>query len=158
MRAAALDWENSREHEFCVGLAAVQVDELRRVVILRDDLENKANKSFTALINPKVIKAWGPIETEYEGCLSVRDIYAAIPRHSKVKIKAQDEHGAEVRITADGFQARLLQHEIDHTNGIVIVDHVKDDETAFSRIGSDGKVQPVDYHTEIKDNPELWEE
>lgn len=156
MREASLDWEDHREHEFCVGLAASQVDELKRVVIIRDDFENKLDKGFTALINPKVIKTSGKIEAEYEGCLSVTDIYALVPRHSKVKIKAQDEDGTEVRITADGFLARLLQHEIDHTNGIMIIDHVKDEPEAFFKIADDGKIDKVDYDNEIKDNADLW--
>ncbi len=158
MRHASLDWEDSREHEFCVGLAASQLDELKRVVILRDDLEDKTNKGFTALINPKIIKTYGPVETEYEGCLSVKDIYAQVPRHRKVKIKAQDEDGNEFRLTAEGFQARLIQHEIDHTNGILIIDHVKDQPDAFFKIGDDGKINKVDYEAEIKDNKDLWQD
>lgn len=157
MRAAALDWEKSREHETCVGLAAVQVDELRRVVIIREDLDNKADIRFITLINPKIIKAYGPIEEDYEGCLSVRDIYAKIPRHAKVKIKAQDEDGKEFRMSCDGFQARLLQHEIDHTNGIVIIDHVKDDPEAFFKLGEDGEIEKIDYVRDIKDSEELWD-
>ena len=157
MVEASLDWEDSREHETCVGLAAIQVDELKRVVILREDLDDKSNKNFVTLVNPKVIKAYGPIEDDYEGCLSVKDIYAKVPRHTKVKIKAQDEDGVEFRMTAEGFQARLIQHEIDHTNGVVIIDHVKDDPTAFFRIGDDGKIAAVDYDSEIKDNEDLWD-
>ena len=158
MREASLDWEDSREHEFCVGLAASQVDDLRRIVILRDDLEDKSNKGFTALINPKIIKTFDPIEVEYEGCLSVKDIYAQVPRYRKVKVKAQDEDGNEFRMTAEGFQARLLQHEIDHTNGVVIIDHVKYNPDAFFRIEEDGKIVKVDYEAEIKDNADLWDD
>ncbi len=157
MRQASLDWEAHREHEFCVGLAASQVDELRRVVILRDNLEDRSDQGFTALINPKIIKTMGSIEAEHEGCLSVKDIYVKVPRYSKVKVKAQDENGSEIRVTADGFLARLLQHEIDHTNGIIIIDHVKDVPDAFFKINSAGKVLPIDYDTEVKDNPNLWE-
>jgi len=157
MRKASLDWEDSRSHEFCVGLAASQVDDLRRVVILRDNLEDKTDKGFTALINPKIIKLSGPIETDYEGCLSVRDIYTKVPRHYKVKIKAQDEDGQEFRMTTEGFQARLIQHEIDHTNGVLIVDHVKDNPDAFFRINDDGKISKIDYENEIKDSVELWD-
>ena len=157
MRHASLDWENSRDHEFCVGLAAVQVDVLKRVIILRDNLEDKSDEGFTALINPKVIKTMGKPEEDFEGCLSVSDIYVKVVRHPKVKIRAQDEDGKEVRITADGFLARLLQHEIDHTNGICIIDHVKDQPEAFYRIDEKGKVSKVDYEAEIKDNSDLWD-
>ena len=126
-------------------------------MILRDNLEDRSDQGFTALINPKIIKTMGSIETEHEGCLSVKDIYVKVPRYSKVKVKAQDENGSEIRITADGFLARLLQHEIDHTNGIMIIDHVKDDPDAFFKINSAGKVLPIEYDTEVKDNPSLWE-
>lgn len=157
MRHASLDWEDHREHEFCVGLAAIQVDHLKRVVILRDDLDDKSNRNFSALINPKLIKAYGEIEYAHEGCLSVKDIYVKIPRYTKVKVKAQDENGAEFRITAEGFLARVLQHEIDHTNGILIVDHAKNDPEAFFKINQDGKTTPLNYDKDIKDNPILWD-
>ena len=158
MVSASLDWEDSRDHEACVGLAAIQVDELKRVVILREDIDDKSNKNFVTLVNPKVIKAYGPIEEDYEGCLSVRDIYAKVPRHTKVKIRAQDEDGREFRMTAEGFQARLIQHEIDHTNGILIIDHVKDVPDAFFTFGEDGKITLMDYETEVKDNADLWDD
>lgn len=157
MVSASLDWENSREHETCVGLAAIQVDKLWRVVILREDLDDKEKKDFVTLVNPKIIRAYGPVERDYEGCLSVKDIYAHVPRHTKVKIKAQDEDGKEFRMTAEGFQARLIQHEIDHTNGILIIDHVKDDPDAFYKIGDDGKIDKVDFTTEIKGSEQLWD-
>ncbi len=88
----------------------------------------------------------------------MKDIYAQVPRHRKVKIKAQDEDGSEFRLTAEGFQARLIQHEIDHTNGVVIIDHVRDNPDAFFRIGDDGKISKVDYEAEIKDNDDLWQD
>lgn len=153
---ASLDWEDYREHEFCVGLAAVQVDQLKRVVVLRDNLEDKSDKRFTTIINPKLIKTFGELEEDFEGCLSVADIYAKVPRYPKVKIKAQDEDGNEFRVTAEGFLARLLQHEIDHTNGIMIIDHVKENPDGFFKIGKDGKVNKMDYDAEIKDSNELW--
>lgn len=156
MTAASLDWEAHRGHEFCVGLAAIQVDVLKRVVILRDDLEDKSNNTFTTLINPKIIKTFGKPEYDFEGCLSVSDIYAHVPRYPKVKIKAQDASGNEFRVTAEGFLARLIQHEIDHTNGIVIIDHIKDDPDGFFKIGENGKLVKLDYETEVKDNEELW--
>ena len=157
MREASLDWESSREHETCVGLAAIQVDELKRVVILREDLDDKENTNFVTLVNPKIIKTYGPVEHDYEGCLSVKDIYAYVPRHTKVKIKAQDEEGNEFRLTAEGFRARLIQHEIDHTNGVLIIDHVRDDPDAFFRIDDDGKIEKLDYETEVKDSDQLWD-
>lgn len=145
MRSAALDWEDSRPHEIAVALAAVQINRLERAVIVRADFDHKANREFIALINPEVVKAEGEIITDHEGCLSVSDLYGAVPRPDKVRIKALDEEGHEVRIKAEGFLARILQHEIDHTNGICFVDHIKDDRDAFFRLTNKGHLESVSY-------------
>lgn len=157
MTAAAIDWENSRPHEISAALAAVQVDRLERVVIVRSDFEDKEHKEFIALINPEIVKYEGNIVHDYEGCLSVQKIYGKVPRHSKVRVKAMNEQGEIIRIKAEGFLARVLQHEIDHTNGLVFIDHIKDDEKAFYTLDSKGDLQPLNYDKEIKDNPILWD-
>src|SRR5690606_25929575 len=107
MCSAAIDWENSRPHEISAALAAVQIDVLKQVIIIRSDFEDKANNDFTALINPKIIKAEGKLVEDFEGCLSVSGIYGKVPRYEKVKIKALDIDGNEVRIKAEGFLARV---------------------------------------------------
>ena len=66
MENATVDWENSREHEVGVALAAVQIDKLYRVVIIRDDFNDKKNKSFQAFINPEIVKYEGEIEEDFE--------------------------------------------------------------------------------------------
>jgi peptide deformylase len=157
MKSATLDWEDSREHEVGVALAAVQIDKLFRVVIIRNDFENKKDRSFTAFINPEIVKLEGEIEEDYEGCLSIRDIYGKVPRHTKVRIKAIDEHGEEFRIRAEGFLARVFQHEVDHMNGTVFIDHIKSSPQAFFRLDEAGKLQPLDYENDVKDNADLWE-
>lgn len=125
MIAATISWEESREHEVAVGLAAIQVDNLYRVFIVRDDFEDAKNKNFTVFINPEIAKKIGPIEEDYEGCLSVPEIYGKVPRYQGVKVKALDRTGKTFRVTAYGFLARIFQHEIDHLNGIVTIDHIK---------------------------------
>ena len=151
MRAAALDWEASRPHEVAVALAAVQINRLERAVIIRGDFDDKENREFIALINPEIVKAEGEIVTEQEGCLSVGGhIYGAVPRYNKVRIKALDEEGKEVRIRADGFLARVLQHEIDHTNGICFVDHIKDKHDAFFILTENGDLEPIAYEDATK--------
>ena len=145
MKAAALDWEDSRPHEIAVALAAVQINRLERVVIVRSDFENKEDRSFTVLINPEVVKYEGDIVTEHEGCLSVRDIYGAVPRHDKIRMKALDENGLEIRARAEGFLARVLQHEIDHTNGICFIDHIDTQEDAFFVLTEKGDLEPPPY-------------
>lgn len=145
MEAATLDWEDSRPHELGVALAAVQIDQLLRIVVVRNDFDNKEDRTFTVLINPEIVKLEGAVQYDHEGCLSVKDIYGLVPRYSKVRIKAINMQGQEVRIKAEGFLARLLQHEIDHTNGIVFVDHIKDNKEAFFTLTEDGKLEQLVY-------------
>ena len=147
MKAAALDWEDSRPHEIAVALAAVQIDRLYRIVIVRVDFDNKEDRDFITLINPEIVKYEGEVVTEHEGCLSVKDVYGAVPRHTKVRVKAVDEEGREVRLKVEGFTARVLQHEIDHTNGIVFVDHIDQEKDAFFTLTESGDLEKLPYET-----------
>ena len=149
MTDAAIDWEDSRPHEISAALAAVQIDQLERVVIVRSDFEHKDNQEFTVLVNPEIIKYEGEVTTDYEGCLSVKDIYGKVPRHSKIRVRALNAEGEPVRFKADGFLARVIQHEIDHTNGIVFIDHIRDDKEAFYELDEKGELQPLNYDTRI---------
>ena len=142
MIGATLDWEATREHEFGAALAAVQVAKSYRLIVIRDDFEDKANKSFSIFINPEIVKSEGIPTEELEGCLSVKDIYGSVARYPKVKIRALNLEGQPIRVTATGFLARVFQHEIDHTNGVVFVDRI-DDPRKLSRLGSDGRFMPL---------------
>ncbi len=157
MEEATLDWEASRNHEVGVALAAVQIDELLRIVVIRNNFDDKNDKSFMVLINPQITKYEGDIIEDYEGCLSIRNIYGKVPRHSKVRVKAQNLDGREFRVTAEGFLARVFQHEIDHTNGTPFIDHIKDNPEAFYRLTENGKLEPLDYDKQVKSNKDLWE-
>jgi len=150
MKSATLDWEAKREHEIGVALAAVQINELRRVVIIKEDFDDKSKNTYHVYINPKIIKLMGAVEEDFEGCLSVMDIYGKVPRHNKVKVEAQDLQGNIVRITAEGFLARVFQHEIDHTNGILFVDHIKDKADKFFKLNKEGKLEQLDYEKSVK--------
>lgn len=157
MTSAAVDWETSRPHEISAALAAVQIDRLDRVVIVRSEFDDKKNTHFTALINPEIVKYEGDIVYEYEGCLSVKKVYGKVPRYNKVRVRAMNEHGETIRLKAEGFLARVLQHEIDHTNGIVFIDHIKDDKNAFFTLDDEGELKKLSYESDIKDNPILWD-
>ncbi|MCA9348294.1 peptide deformylase [Candidatus Saccharibacteria bacterium] len=157
MESATLDWEDSREHEVGVALAAVQINKLYRVVVVRNNFDDKNDRTFITLINPTITKYEGTVEEDFEGCLSIKDTYGKVPRHNKVRVKALNSEGKEIRVTAEGFLARVLQHEIDHTNGIVFIDHIKDNPKAFLRLAQDGKLQNLDYESVIKNNKELWD-
>lgn len=150
MKKSALDWEDSRPHEIAVALAAVQIDRLERVVIVRADFENKEDREFVTLINPEISKREGEEITDHEGCLSVRDIYGLVPRWSKVRVRALDEDGNPIRMKAEGFLARVLQHEIDHTNGICFVDHIRDNHNAFFTLLDSGELKKVNYSDVLK--------
>jgi len=150
MKAATLTWEDSRKYELGVALSAVQIDKLYRIFILREDLENKQNRTFSIFINPVITKYEGKIVEDFEGCLSVKDIYGRVPRFEQVRIKATDINGHEFRLTAQGFIARVLQHEIDHINGKLFIDQIKDNPEAFFSLGSDGKLNEIDYEKVIK--------
>ncbi len=156
MKSATLDWEASRKHEVGVALAAVQIDVLLRIVIIRENLEDKDNHNFHVFINPEITKYEGDIEEDYEGCLSIKDIYGKVPRHNKVRVKAINIRGKEFRVTLEGFLARVMQHEIDHTKGTVFIDHIKDHKDAFFRLEDDGKLTPLDYEKDIANSRILW--
>ena len=159
MRKLSLDWEKKHPYELSAAMAAPQMGVLKRIIIVRDDMENKSNNVFTALINPVVIRAEGKIKRDYEGCLSVPSIYGMVPRPTKVKIKAKLEDGTEVRIKATDELARTLLHEIDHLDGVLFIDHIRDEKDAFYKMNDKGDLVPVkDYEKEIRDSPELWGE
>lgn len=158
MTSASLDWEDSRPHEISAALAAVQIDVLERVIIVRSDFDNKEVRDFVPLINPEIVKYEGELIEDYEGCLSVNGIYGKVKRYDKVRVKALDIDGNEVRIKVEGFLARVLQHEIDHCNGIVFIDHIKDQTDAFYKLNAQGELKPLTYANHIKDNPDLWDE
>jgi peptide deformylase len=158
MEAATLDWEASRDHEVGVALAAVQVNLMFRIVVIRNDFNDKDDHTFAVFINPQITKYEGDIEEDYEGCLSIRDVYGKVPRHTKVRVKALNLEGKEIRVTAEGFLARIFQHEIDHTNGVVFIDHIRDDPEAFFHLTSSGHLKKLDYAKDVRDNATLWPE
>lgn len=155
MQAATISWDVSREHEVGVALAGVQVNHLYRIVIVRNNYDDKNDHTFTVFINPEIVKAEGKLLDDYEGCLSVPNVYGKVSRHEKVKVKALDIDGHEFRVTAEGFLARIFQHEIDHTNGIVFIDHIKDDPEAFYELNKDGKLEPLSFDV-IQSSNILW--
>ncbi|HSX27452.1 MAG TPA: peptide deformylase [Patescibacteria group bacterium] len=156
MQGATLGWEDSRRHELGVALAAVQIDKLQRVVIIRDNFEDRKNRKFAVFINPEITKYEGEVSEDFEGCLSIANIYGKVPRHEKVRIKAMDENGKLVRLKAEGFLARVFQHEIDHTNGILFIDHIKDNPAAFYKLDDEGQLQKLNYEKDVKKNSILW--
>lgn len=106
-----------------VGLAAPQIGVSLNVVVI--DVAQKENKNEPqAFINPKIV--WASEETAKfeEGCLSVPDIWEEVTRSTAIKVEYMDRDGKQQTVEADGFLADCLQHEIDHLNGTLFIDHL----------------------------------
>ncbi|MEJ2672372.1 MAG: peptide deformylase [Deltaproteobacteria bacterium] len=106
-----------------LGLAANQVGELKRLIVF--DVSHKECKArqLQVVLNPYVVEAESEI-THEEGCLSVPDFTAEVRRHGKVLVKGLDREGKPIEITGEGLLAVVLQHEIDHLNGVLFIDHI----------------------------------
>ena len=105
-----------------IGLAANQIGVAKRVIIFDIDYKEKGN-NLTVLINPEIIAAEDKIEFE-EGCLSVPDFQGNITRKKYIQVKGIDRDGKPINIEAEDLTAICIQHEIDHINGTLILDHV----------------------------------
>jgi peptide deformylase len=103
-----------------IGLAATQLGVLHRVLVYRAYAEDE----LTALVNPVI--EWRSEEQEVaeEGCLSLPGVHVEVERPARVKVKALDERGAPLQFEAEGLRARVIQHEVDHLDGVLILDRI----------------------------------
>jgi peptide deformylase len=103
-----------------IGLAATQIGVLHRVLVYRADPE----EPLTALVNP--ILEWSSEETETasEGCLSIPFVHVDVERPAEVRVRARDAHGEELEVQASGLTARVIQHEMDHLDGVLMIDRI----------------------------------
>jgi peptide deformylase len=101
-----------------VGLAANQIGVPLQVAVI--EIEGQ----ITELVNPAVVRASGE-QIDWEGCLSIPGFVAETARHAKVTVKGRDRHGREFRVKGEELFARALQHEIDHLNGVLYIDHLE---------------------------------
>jgi peptide deformylase len=106
-----------------IGLAAIQIGEPVRMLVidLSKEGEDKAPQVF---INPEVIERSDERSVYEEGCLSIPDYYAEVERPAKVRVRFLDDHGVAHETEAEGLLATCLQHEIDHLNGVLFIDHI----------------------------------
>lgn len=117
----------SLQEEGGIGLAANQIGFNNQVLVAElDDEQIKEKIPFHCLINPKIISYSTETDIAHEGCLSVPLIELPVKRAKSIKIKAQDLSGKNIKLAAKGLHARVLQHEIDHLNGVVFTDKVRD--------------------------------
>jgi len=106
-----------------IGLAAVQIGVPKRVIVI--DLDQKeGKKNPRAFINPKIIWASEEMAVFEEGCLSVPEIWDDVERPARIKAEYLDRDGKKQSLEADGMLATCLQHEMDHLNGVLFIDHL----------------------------------
>lgn len=103
-----------------IGLAAPQVGVSQRVLVL-DVRPSDPSRTSMVLINPKIVEATGEIVGE-EGCLSIPSVAGDVKRASDIRVEAIDREGSPVTINASGIEARALQHEIDHLDGVLVIE------------------------------------
>jgi peptide deformylase len=103
-----------------VGLAATQLGVLHRVLVYRAYAEDP----LTALVNPVIEWRSEELETAMEGCLSLPGVHVEVERAARVRVSAQDERGETLEIEAEGLPARVIQHEVDHLDGVLILDRI----------------------------------
>jgi len=108
-----------------VGLAAPQVAQsLRLFAYWVPETEDEPEIPPTVLVNPEIRPIGADSEDGWEGCLSIPGLRGLVPRHRRIKVKARHLDGEPMSLTADGFEARVIQHEHDHLNGVVFLDRM----------------------------------
>ena len=123
IRALVTDMTDSMYAAEGIGLAAIQIGEAKRILVI--DLDQKeGNKNPRAFINPKSTWASEEMATYEEGCLSVPEIWDDVERPTRVKCEYLDIDGKPQTLEADGLLATCLQHEMDHLNGVLFIDHL----------------------------------
>jgi peptide deformylase len=103
-----------------VGLAAPQIGVSERVIAVLE------REKVSVYANPEILKKSPAMQIDEEGCLSVPGVYGTVERHKRVRVRALDRHGRRVEFDAANFQAVIFQHEIDHLDGILFIDKVKE--------------------------------
>jgi peptide deformylase len=119
IRAIIADMTETMYDEVGIGLAAPQVGISLRLIVVADD----EGRSVQALLNPAITDRGGEATAE-EGCLSIPGVFAPVTRAAWVKVEARSVDGKPVTIDARGLRARVLQHEIDHLDGVLFIDRV----------------------------------
>ncbi|MFV0436496.1 MAG: peptide deformylase [Desulfopila sp.] len=106
-----------------VGLAAPQIGESVRLIVVDVSRDRENDREYMALINPEIIASEG-YQLDEEGCLSVPELTAQVKRHKKITVSYRDMEGKPCELTTEDRFAVVLQHEIDHLNGILFIDHL----------------------------------
>jgi len=126
LRAFIADLEETRQAgPAAVGIAAPQVNRHQRIVIVDCSTTRKPvpNHGHLILVNPEITE-WDGYEMGREGCLSVPDYTGNVIRATRITLRAQDPHGNPLQFEMEGFEARAVQHELDHLDGLLFIDRV----------------------------------
>ncbi|MFW6195075.1 MAG: peptide deformylase [Chloroflexota bacterium] len=145
VRKLARDMIETLHHARGVGLAAPQIGRLQRLIVIQMEGEDPR-----VLINPDITRREGEREVE-EGCLSVPGYLGRILRSEKIKARAVDEWGAKVRLTADQLLAQAVEHEVDHLNGILYLDHLRSHEDLYEAGQTSEAEHEHEYQVEVED-------
>ncbi len=128
IRSLGLDMIESMTENQGIGLAAPQVGELKRIIavhlVKERSPEEKSKTLPQVFINPKIIKKSKETVIDEEGCLSFPGLFLKIKRAKEVEVEALSEKGEKIHLKAEGLPARILQHEIDHLDGILFIDRI----------------------------------
>jgi peptide deformylase len=123
LRALVADMKETMAAKNGAGLAAPQIGVGQRVVIFGVDSNPRYPDAeqvpFTVLVNPKIVMLTREVESDWEGCLSVPGMRGVVPRYKKLRYSGTDEEGNPIEREAEGFHARVVQHECDHLDGIL---------------------------------------
>ena len=111
-----------------VGLAATQVGILRRVLVFQRQPEDEdAEPETLAVVNPSIVERGDETEVDDEGCLSLQGVHVPVERSTRVTLEGTDEHGRPVRYELEDLSARVVEHEVDHLDGTLILDRTTDE-------------------------------
>ena len=145
LRRLAADMRETMLDAPGVGLAAPQIGVLRRLIVVHvpaghdEDDDPEVN---LALVNPEIVRAVGR-QVGPEGCLSIPGWYGDVPRSDAITVKALDLDNKDVRLKAHGYLARVIQHEIDHLDGVLFVDRIED-KSSLRRVEDDEEDERMD--------------
>jgi peptide deformylase len=139
LRSDKSDLKKERNKVRTVGLSANQVGMLKRISIVDMAIRHKGFNDIYCLINPEIIWRSKSIIEKQEGCVNLPGVFGIVSRSKTVKVKALDRSGNELVIKATGWPAILLQHEIDHLNGKLFIDHLENPKKAHKVLDKDIK-------------------
>ena len=128
--ALIADMEDTMRAAHGAGLAAPQIGVPSRVVIFGIDRNPRYPQAevvpYTVLVNPLLKPRWGRLEEDWEGCLSVPGMRGLVPRHRRLHYRGFDQHGAPIDREVEGFHARVVEHEVDHLDGVLYPTRIRD--------------------------------